>query len=39
MEKYKAGTSKELLEFLELKKKEITTIADLRALWVDNPYQ
>lgn len=39
MEKNKAGTPKELIEFLELKKKEITTIADLRALWVDNPYE
>ncbi len=38
MDKYKSGTAKELIDYLELRKKEITTIADLRSLWIDNPY-
>jgi len=39
MEKSRSGTVKDLVEFLNQHKKEITTIADLRSLWIDNPFE
>lgn len=39
LKKFKAGSYKDFVYFLEESKKEITTIAQLRSLWVDNPYE
>lgn len=39
LDKTKAGTYKDFIEFMNQFKKEITTISDLRSLWVDNQYE
>jgi hypothetical protein len=39
LEQTRNGSYKDFIEYLNQFKKEITTISDLRALWVDNPYE